>query len=142
MPLEGGVYGKQDGLPLTNFHRFRYRTKAATDLRLTPAECILVTASVVDCSGCSERDEDAGSRPCKRLLKNHQIGWVRSTVSTEPVASNAQIRVCGPELAGHTRLRPGHYFARTIKKTKALSWLVSLMPLSRDIACIRRICDR
>ena len=60
MPLEGGVYGKQDSLPITNFHSFRYRTKTAADLRLSPAESTLVAASVVDCSGCSERNEDAG----------------------------------------------------------------------------------
>ena len=59
MPLEGGVYGRQDSLPITNFHSLRYRTKAVADLRLSPAESTLVPASVVDYSGCSEGDEDA-----------------------------------------------------------------------------------
>jgi len=85
MPLEGGVYGRQDSLPITNFHSLRYRTKAVADLRLSPAESTLVPASGVDCSGCSERDEDVGDRLLKRLLENHQIGWGRSAVSAKQI---------------------------------------------------------
>jgi len=73
MPLEGGVYGRQDSLPITNFHSLRYRTKAVADLRLSPAESTLVPASGVDCSGCSERDEDVGDRLGRSAVSAKQI---------------------------------------------------------------------
>jgi len=55
MPLEGEFLDSPKGSPIT----FSVRTNHYADLRLTPAESILVPASVVGCSDCSERNEDA-----------------------------------------------------------------------------------